>query len=854
MKKRNREQGAPFPWATISVLISVAVLLLIIVIVYTSGEKRRLINNAVKEIESVAELKTDQIEHWQREKINDAKLIYDNLALVEQIEAFFIKANNRREKAKLTLFLKSLLNNYDYGSVVLVDAGGKPGLAVPLSDTILGENLRSRLTGIISNPEVSLSDIHFARIVNYAHLDLIVPMILPQGKDSVLTGLLIFRVDPAKELFPAITSWPTSSTSSECLLFRTQGDSLTYLNLPRDAENNIYVMQNSSGSLEFAALKAKQKGQDFVKGTDYRGMDVIATVRQVPGTNWYLIAKKDITEILFRFNREISLLWVIMVLVFLALFTISILVVRSNRARYLREKYKKELDRQALMKHFDFVLKHGNDIILLLDHNLNIVEANDRAIETYGYPRQKFIGMNISDLRTPEAAHFLPSQLKEIKDHGSLYLETIHQRNDGTTFPIEISAHSVEVEGISYYQSIGRDITERKKAEEEMSESNRKLNTIINNLRGVVFLCLNDPEWTMKYISDGIYELAGYLPNEFIDNKIRSYKSIIDPEDQQRVWDEIHKSLSTGYLYAIEYRIITSSGNKRWVWERGRGYYEGDKLVSLEGFISDITDRKRIEEELIKAKDKAEQSDKLKTAFLHNISHEIRTPMNAIIGFTTLLDSPDITEESRKQYIDIIYQSSNQLLSIITDIVDISNIETGLVKVTRSEVNLNNLIRNLYEQYRLRAYQQNITLHYTTHLDIPEANVLTDETKIIQVMSNLLNNALKFTQQGRIEFGYVLRGDNIEFFVSDTGIGIAKENHDKVFERFFQVEGPNSKQFSGTGLGLSISKAYVELLGGSMWLISSKGEGSLFCFTVPYFTVRDRGKTRIVSKKQQKAE
>ena len=284
-------------------------------------------------------------------------------------------------------------------------------------------------------------------------------------------------------------------------------------------------------------------------------------------------------------------------------------------------------------------------------------------------------------------------------------------------FPIEISAYTVEVDGARFYQSIGRNIAERKRAEEEMKESNKKLSTIINNLRGVVFRCDNDPEWTMQYISDGIYELAGYLPNEFIGNKIRSFTSILDPEDTDRVWNEIHTALSTGYLYTIEYRIITSAGHKRWVWERGRGYYESDKLVALEGFISDITDRKRIEEELIRARDKAEQSDKLKTAFLHNISHEIRTPMNAIVGFTTLLDSPDTSDESRRQYIDIIYQSSNQLLSIITDIVDISNIETGLVKVSRTDVNLNTLIRNLYDQYRLRAQQQGLVLQFTSHLD-----------------------------------------------------------------------------------------------------------------------------------------
>ena len=589
-----------------------------------------------------------------------------------------------------------------------------------------------------------------------------------------------------------------------------------------------------AGEMERSALNPPAENQEVKTYTDYTGTEVVASVKQVPGTDWYLAAKKEVPEILYRFNSEIAMLWLIMGLIYLALASIGYLIVKSTKARYLREKYREDLNRQAIMKHFDFVMKHGNDIILLIDSDFNIVEANERAAETYGYSRDKLIGTNISEIQAPSEGPALVKHIQELSSKGSSYIETVHERSDGTTFPIEISAYTVEVEGTKFYQSIGRNITERKRSEEEMRESNKKLSTIINNLRGVVFRCDNDPDWTMQYISDGIYELAGYLPNEFIGNKIRSFTSIIDPEDKQRVWDQIHDALSTGYLYTIEYRIITSAGNKRWVWERGRGYYESDKLVALEGFISDITDRKRIEEELIRARDKAEQSDKLKTAFLHNISHEIRTPMNAIVGFTTLLDSPDITEESRRQYIDIIYQSSNQLLSIITDIVDISNIETGLVKVSHSDVNLNTLIRNLYDQYRLRAQQQGLVLRFTTHLPDNQSDVHTDETKVIQIFSNLLNNALKFTREGRIELGYVVRGETIEFFVSDTGIGITPENQVKVFDRFFQVETPSSKQFSGTGLGLSISKAYAELLGGSIWLISTPGEGSTFCFSIPY--------------------
>ena len=814
-------------------LIFTAAVLTAIIIIYAAEQKQRLLREAVTEMVAVANLKSEQVSEWKKERLNDATLIHENVTLVEHIDAMFIKDNSVREKSRLIQLLTTLIESYDFRGAVLLDAGGEPGIAVPPEEAVMGNYLRGNVTKAISNPVISLSDFHTASVVNYLHLDLLIPMKMPYEGDTVLAGVLVLRIDPEKELFPMLSTWPTPGSTSECILFRFEGDSVIYLNGSHLAGYDRPVTF-AAGPMELSAMNPATDSKETSVYSDYTGTQVVASVKKVPGTDWYLVAKKETSEILARFMREITMLWMIMGIVYLALASMAWLIIKSTRARYLRERQQEELNRQAIMKHFDFVMKHGSDIILLIDSDLNIVEANERAVATYGYPREKLIGMNVSEIRVPNEVPLLADHVRNLQETGSSYIETVHLRSDGTSFPIEISAYTVEVEGKRFFQSIGRDITDRKRTEQEMRESNKKLSTIINNLRGVVFRCNNDQNWTMQYISDGIYELAGYLPNEFINNKIRTYGSIIDPDDVKMVWNEIHNALETGYLYTIEYRIITSSGNRKWVWERGRGYYEGDRLVALEGFISDITERKRIEEELIRAKEKAEQSDRLKTAFLHNISHEIRTPMNAIVGFTTLLDSPDTTDESRRQYIDIIYQSSNQLLSIITDIVDISNIETGLVKISRSTINMNQLIRSLYEQYRMRAQQQNLVLNFTTHLDDGEAQVVTDETKVIQIFSNLLNNALRFTRKGRIELGYVVRGEMVEFFVSDTGIGIAPEHQQKIFERFFQVEGPSSKQYSGTGLGLSISKAYAELLGGSIWVISTPGTGSLFCFSIPF--------------------
>jgi len=250
--------------------------------------------------------------------------------------------------------------------------------------------------------------------------------------------------------------------------------------------------------------------------------------------------------------------------------------------------------------------------------------------------------------------------------------------------------------------------------------------------------------------------------------------------------------------------------------------------------IEDITLRKRAEAELIASKERAEESDRLKTAFLHNVSHEIRTPMNAIIGFSSLLNDPELSAGERIQYTDIIFQSGNQLLSIINDIVDIASVESGQAKVNLTEFNLNAALRSLNEQFSIPAKNNRISLTLTTTLSDEESNIVTDNTKLVQILSNLINNSIKFTREGRIEFGYELKDTYLEFKVKDNGIGIPPEYQQRIFDRFYQVDSAVSRQYSGAGLGLSICKGYVELLGGTITLESESGKGTTFIFSIPY--------------------
>jgi signal transduction histidine kinase len=249
----------------------------------------------------------------------------------------------------------------------------------------------------------------------------------------------------------------------------------------------------------------------------------------------------------------------------------------------------------------------------------------------------------------------------------------------------------------------------------------------------------------------------------------------------------------------------------------------------------DITEKKKIVEDLIKTKEKAEESDRLKSAFLSNISHEIRTPMNGILGFTDVFKDPDLSHKERQEYICIVENSITRLLNIINDIMVISKIETKPIQIFASEINVNEQIESVYTFFKPQIEQKGIQISFKNALPPKEAIIKTDREKIDVVLTNLVKNAVKFTQAGSIEFGYKKKGEYLEFFVKDTGVGIHQEQMEIIFERFRQGNESLTRYYEGIGLGLSISKAYVEMLGGKIWAESEVGKGSTFLFTIPYF-------------------
>lgn len=294
---------------------------------------------------------------------------------------------------------------------------------------------------------------------------------------------------------------------------------------------------------------------------------------------------------------------------------------------------------------------------------------------------------------------------------------------------------------------------------------------------------------------------------------------------QKRQADEALKSsMHSLNIQIAEYRILNS------------------QYMKLNEELKDSLDKiQKMNSELFISKNKAEESDKLKSAFLANMSHEIRTPLNGIMGFSSLLNEPDLTTEIKEKYIQIINSNGQQLLTIINDILDISKIEAGQISIYTEAVNITELMYALLHQFRDQAEFKNLVLKLNPDNLKEKLVAYTDENRLRQVLNNLLSNAIKFTHDGSIEFGFIQKGNFMEFYVKDSGIGITPEDQSIIFKPFRKVENSLTVTYGGTGLGLPISKALVEKLGGAITLSSDIGKGSTFIFTIPYSSNKSTG-------------
>ncbi|MHB1107816.1 MAG: PAS domain S-box protein, partial [Lutibacter sp.] len=603
--------------------------------------------------------------------------------------------------------------------------------------------------------------------------------------------------------------------------------------------SNIKILNSNKASLELFGVKnVEELKRHLGKTNNKKALEVLKKELVSIGAN-----KKTFSDETELISKEDSVIFALIKSVIIDDYGTSIASVIDITAE---RKATDELSEQKLL--FEKMFNAIHDSIIITNTYREIVLANQSVKNIFGYLPEELTGKS-TEIFYADNSKFEKAGDKVFKEH-SINNEddyiTYYKTKENVIFPGEtfrsklFNNQGKWIGNIAVIRNIAdrlNFINELQKAKEIAEKSENNLNEAQKIAQtGSYELDFSTGFWNSSPALNYIFGI-----DEKYNRNISGWLGIIHPEDLQMMERYFEKNIvENKEEFNKEYRIIRNS-NKQIRWVQGLGKLELDNKENLKkmiGTIQDISEKRQILQDLIIAKEKAEESDHLKTEFIQNMSHEVRTPMNGILGFSELLDNPELSSEKRKRFIDIIRNNTQQLLHIIDDIMEISVLETKQIKAEENPVCLNDLLHELFAVFNLKATHKNIALVLKNRLSDQESTILTDKNKLNKVLSNLLENALKFTDEGFVELGYQLKKDSepaeIEIYVKDSGIGIKPEKQELIFDRFSQAEKELSKKVGGLGLGLSIAKENMELLGGKITVVSELGKGAAFFVNIPY--------------------
>ena len=807
-------------------------------------EEQYLRQSREKELSAIARLKVDRIREWRDGLKTDAQMFVENRFLMESLVQWM-----EDENPQITERIMNRINTYGkflgYHDILLVDLSGRvrislSGLQYPLNPEIQ-EPFQTALHG--SGPV--LTDLYRETEDASPQLDVIVPLVVPSEGSSKVIGAAILRVDPSKALFPLIQSWPTDSDSAETLLVQKEGDAVVFLNELRHWKDTALKLRIPLSKLEVPAVQGTLGRRGTFWGMDYRGIEVLSAIEPVPDSPWIMISKVDVQEA-FSAWRERSRLVLALILVLLAgAFAAFASYWQHQKSHHYRALYRLEQERLALTKHFEYLIKYANDIILLADQEARITEANDRALSAYGYTLEELRQLKISSLVVPEKQEHYLENLQESRDEGSTLYETIHQRKDGSRLDVEVSTQIIEIDGIPYIQKIIRDITERKLAQEKIEQSERKYRLMFENLTSGFALhrILTDEQghsvdYLFVEVNPAFERLTGLKAETVVGHRVME----VLPGTEAHWIERYGKTALTGQPQSME----------EYSKELGK-YFNVQAYCPEAGYFavifSDITERKhaeQIREDLLKnLQEKTEEMESL----LYVSSHDLRTPLVNIQGFSKRLENAareltglfdhekdraalhaaaqPILHERVPSALGYIVTSANKMDSLISGLLRISRL--GRVQLNATIIDMNRLIESVLASQEHQIRQAGATTMVT---QLPSC--WGDPSQINQVFSNLVENALKYRNQQEklsVKIQGVVQGDMAVYWVEDSGPGIKREYQEKVWGLFSRLD-PGGK-VEGEGLGLTVVKRIVQRHRGKVWLESEPGKGSRFYVALP---------------------
>lgn len=585
------------PYIPLVVFVTIAALIAGISFQAYRQAETLILQAELKDLGAIADLKVKQISDWKKRYLEKGDFYRSGTLLQEEFDLWLQQgAPSGAHKQRIQAMLDDIQRLDGYQDISLYDRQGLARISTTKNPRRNMEYEKLVMDAMRSG-KAAMSDIHRSESnAEEIVIDLVAPMVSDSGNGEQVVGAVKFQIDPHRFLYPLLHEWPTPSLSAETSLVRRDGDAVLFLNEVRHLKGSALSLRVPLAAFTLPAAMAVLGKTSTMDGFDYRGVPVVAEMRRVPGTDWFMVSKVDKAELLAPITRLKQ--WSFSLGLAFALLGGMLLYVwlKSNhiRQRLLKEQHAAAVEREMLLQHFAYLTRYANDVIFVADESGRIVEANERAMEVYGYTREEILQLHVQDFRDPsEDPAIVKRQMERIVELGELCFETASRRKDGTQLIVEVSVRCIESQGVRYLQAIIRDITMRKRAEEALAQQKDFMRQVIDTDPSLIFV--KDIDGRFLLVNQAMASVYGKTPEELVGRKGEDF---IPDKEESQIYLQADREVIAKRRKVISVSPASLSGYERWFQTVKTPMVLSDGTVNLLGIASDITERMKAEERL----------------------------------------------------------------------------------------------------------------------------------------------------------------------------------------------------------------------------------------------------------------
>ncbi len=799
----------------IIILFLTFILIVVIGFIYYEKEKDDLLTQSSQSLQEAGAYNEIQISNWYKERLSDAKFLYNDKFIHNGIEKLVRNLKNL-DSSDLSNVILPMYQNHDYQTILVLDKNLKLILNLN-SDFSLDKKEIENAGKALADRQIQNSNINRNQYSHKIYFDFYVPLY----ENNKPLAVILLSVEPGKLLYSFLKGNHFARETLESTLFDIESDTLINLSkLPNKSipplELKIPIQKS-----EMAKAISHIKVNTIETFKDYRNEDVLADIRFLKTTGWYLLTKIDSAEVYQSLKFKVIASSVI---IFLIVGLIGMLFIYINDKQSF--KHLKQLEESETK--YKQIIEHASEGILIFNKNLDIIQVNSIVCHDLQYTAEELLNKTIPSLADPAHLKENPLKMKELLAGETVSSERYLVRKDGSVYLSDLSVKMLPDET---FIIVAKDVSKRHEIEMQIKNSERKFRNLFESSNDGILL-MDD----IKFIdcNPKAEQIYGKTKLEIVGKTPIDFSPKFQPDGISSEIGAINKISKVFRGKPQLFEWIHLRNGKEIYCEINLSLTKIDNNPILIAIVRDISERKRIEKELIEAKERAEEMNRLKSNFLANMSHELRTPLVGILGFAQILKD-EIKNLEHIEMIQSIFRGGKRLLETLNSILELTQIESKEHVINYSLININDLIKSKIINFKQEAQSKNLTLN--AELPEQEIKIVTDERLLKIVLRHLISNAIKFTEHGgitiKVEKKTIESYDKIIISIIDTGIGIPLESREYIFNEFRQASEGFNRKYEGSGLGLTITKKFINLLGGDIEFESILGEGSTFKIVLP---------------------